>query len=185
LLKTRTLRFLYLTRFSKPAVDRAVYQVIHRKRVRRIVEIGIGTGQRAARMIEVARLQFPASQVHYTGVDLFEGRSRSDRPGLSLKAAHRLLSQTGARVVLLPGDPFSALSRAANTLGGSQLVVISAGHAADSLRRAWFYLPRILAEDAPVLIERPRAPAGEMSFRVVSRKEIEKRSQAASLRRAA
>jgi hypothetical protein len=181
----RTIRFLYLSCFSKPAIDRAVYRIIRKQRVRRIVELGIGTARRAARMIEVAGLQFPPSGVHYTGVDLFEARGPSDGPGTTLKAAHRLLARTGARVQLLPGDPLSALSRAANSLGGSQLVIISAGHRPDALARAWFYLPRMLDRGSCVLIEKPGGRAGEPSIQRVPREQIDRMAEAASLRRAA
>jgi hypothetical protein len=181
----RTLRFLYLSYLSKPATDRAVYRVIRKQRFRKIVELGIRTGQRAARMIEVARLQFPPNQIHYTGIDLFEARGSSDGPVTTLKGAYRRLARTGARVQLLPGDPFVALARAANTLGGSQLVLISAGHEPDSLARAWFYVPRMLSKDAYVLIEGASGPEGELAIRRVAREQIDRLADAASVRRAA
>lgn len=181
----RTLRFLYLSHFSKPASDRAVYRVIRNESVQRIVELGIGTGQRAVRMIELAALQSSPGQIRYTGIDRFEARAPSDGPGLSVKTAHRLLSRTGARVQLLPGDPFSALARAANNLAGSELVIISAGHDPRSLARAWFYVPRMLATGSCVLIEEPSEPAGEVSLRRVTPDEIDRLAHAATVRRAA
>ena len=185
LLAKRTLRFLYLSHFSKPAFDRPVYRVIRNGPIQRIVELGIGTGQRASRMIELAGLQSSPGQIHYTGIDLFEARTPSDGSGLTLKAAHRLLSRTGTRVQLLPGDPFSVLARAANNLGGSELVIISAGHDPDSLARAWFYVPRMLSEGSHVLIEEPSGPEGEVSLRRLTPDEIDRLADAATLRRAA
>ena len=181
----RTLRFLYLSYFSKPASNRAVYQAIRNGPIQRIVELGIGTGQRASRMIELAALQSSPGQIRYTGIDRFEARTLSDGPGLTVKAAHRLLSRTGARVQLLPGDPFSALARAANNLAGSELVIISAGHDPGALARAWFYVPRMLAEGSCVLIEEPSGPEGEVSLRRMTPDEIDRLAQAATLRRAA
>ena len=171
MLAKRTLRFLYLSHFSKPASDRAVYRAIRNGPIQRIVELGIGTGQRASRMIELAALQSSPGQVRYTGIDLFEARTPSDGRGLTLKAAHR--------------DPFSALARAANNLGGSQLVIISAGHDPDSLARAWFYVPRMLSEGSHVLIEEPSGPEGEVSLRRLTPDEIDRLADAATLRRAA
>ena len=182
---THILRVLYFSYFSKPAIDRAVYRLIRRRRIQRIVELGIGTGQRAARMIEVARLHLPPNQIHYTGIDQFEARAPSDERGTTLKNVHRLLTRTGARVQLLPGDPFTALSRAANTLGGSQLVIISAGHRPDTLARAWFYLPRMLCKGSHVLIEEPSGPEGELAIRRMASEEIDRLADAASLRRVA
>ena len=136
-------------------------------------------------MIELAGLQSSPGQIRYTGIDLFEARTPSAGSGLTIKAAHRLLSRTGARVQLLPGDPFSALARAANNLGGSQLVIISAGHDPHSLARAWFYVPRMLSEGSHVLIEEPSGPLGEVSLRRLAPDEIDRLADAATLRRAA
>ena len=136
-------------------------------------------------MIELAGLHAPVGHIRYTGVDLFEARTSSDGRGTTLKAAHRLLKATGARIQLIPGDPFTALSRAANTLGGTELVVISAGHDPDSLARAWFYLPRTLSAESLVLMERPCGPEGEPAFREIARNEVDRLAAAASVRRAA
>jgi len=136
-------------------------------------------------MIELAGLQSSPGQIRYTGIDLFEARTPSGGAGLPLKAAHRLLSRTGARVQLLPGDPFSVLARAANNLDGSELVIISAGHDPDSLARAWFYVPRMLCEGSHVLTEEPFGPEGEVSLRRLTPDEIDRRADAATLRRAA
>jgi hypothetical protein len=136
-------------------------------------------------MIQLAGLHAPLDDVHYTGVDLFEARDPAEGPGITLKAAHRLLTATRARVRLIPGDPFLALSRAANTLPGTELVVISAGHDPDLLAGAWFYLPRTLAGDAHVLIERPLVPGGRGALQPIGRDRIEQLAAAASRRRAA
>jgi hypothetical protein len=136
-------------------------------------------------MIKLAALQSSPGQIRYTGIDRFEARTPSDGPGLSVKAAHRMLSGTGARVQLLPGDPFSALARAANNLAGSELVVISAGHDPRSLARAWFYLPRMLAAGSCVMIEKRSGPEGEVSLRRMSAEHINRLADAATLRRAA
>jgi len=139
----------------------------------RIVELGVGNGLRATRMIEAASLWVPVDQVQYTGVDLFEARADSHERGLTIKQAHRLLQATGARVRLLPGDCLSALARAANTLSNSDLVVISADQDADRLARAWFYLPRMLHAGSLVFLEEA-VEGGVTAFRLVARQEIDR-----------
>ena len=136
-------------------------------------------------MIEVAGLNAAAGEVCYTGIDLFEARPHEDARGLTLRAAHRLLKPTGARIRLVPGDPLTALSRVANTLTGSELVVISADQDADSLGRAWFYLPRMLVRDSLVLMEVPGGPDGEPAIRSIDRDEIDRLARPPALRRAA
>ena len=113
---TTRLRLFYLIHASKPSSDRPVYRVISQDRVRTILELGMGTGRRALRMIEVAGQQTPAHRVSYIGVDLFEARPAGSTQVLTLKEAHRLLRATGAQVRLLPGDPLSALRPVVNGL---------------------------------------------------------------------
>ncbi len=136
-------------------------------------------------MIELAKLHAPASQIHYTGVDLFEARLVARRARISLKAAHRLLRTSGARIQLVPGDPFTALSRVANGLSGTDLVVISAGQDLDSLARAWYYLPRMLGATSQVLIEEAIDSQASPVIRSVPADEVSRRAAAATLRRAA
>jgi hypothetical protein len=174
------LRFAYLSYFSQPPSDRLIYRAIRRHRVRRIVEFGIGLGQRAVRMIETAGLFTPKQEVFYTGADLFEARSSYEGPGLTLKMAHRRLKATGARIQLLPGDPFSVLSRSANGLSGIDLIIISDRQDKDSLARGWFFLPRMLHEGSNVFIEEPSGQAGKHVLRRLPLREIEERAAAAA-----
>lgn len=177
------LRLFYLLYLSKPASDRVVYRTIRRRRPRRIVELGIGLGQRAKRMIELASLETPVNTIHYTGIDTFEDRTAEAEPGLPLKAAYQILHGTGARVRLVPGDPFSALVRSANHLGAADLVVISSRLDPQSLQRAWLYLPRLLGPDSLVLVE--ESSGAQTRMRLLSAQEIKERSRQAKGRCAA
>lgn len=136
-----------------------------------IVEMGVGNGQRAMRMLEIASLHGPLSEIRYTGIDLFEANRDPTIPSLPLKEAHRVLKATGAKVQLLPGDPFMALSRAANSLAGTDLVLISASQDADALARSWFYLPRMLHGSSQVFLQTSSAK-GEVTIRELTMGEI-------------
>ena len=178
------LRILYLTHLSTPATDRIIYGAIHRGSVRRILEVGLGLGQRALRMIEVAGYHAAAREIHFTGVDPFEDRAAGDVPGLSLRMAYRLLRPTGARVQLLPGEPFTALSRAADRLAPMDLLVISAGQNGPSMHRAWFYLPRLMHRQSLVFVE-SRANGNGLSVERVDWLGANRRAIASVVRRAA
>ena len=180
------LKYGYLAYLSRPVADRTLYRVIHHLRPQSIVEIGIGEAMRTRRMIDLALIHRSADEVRYTGIDLFEARPAGS-PGLPLKAAHTLLKTLPLKVRLVPGDPFAALSRAANTLLGTDLLIVSAGHDPESLARAWFYVPRMIHEASQVFVEEPRPKLEQTQFRLVSREEIEKRaaSQLRVSRRAA
>jgi hypothetical protein len=177
-------RLIYLAHFSKPQSDRSIYQAIRRHKMRKIVELGFSSCRRSMRMIEVARLASPQQEIHYVGMDLFEGRSASDGPGLNLKAAHQFLHSCGARIQLVPGNPADSLARTANSLGKIDLLIVPA--ALDSLTssRAWFFVPRMLHERSMVFVEQPAAD-GQKALYVKPLTEIEQLAAAGARRRAA
>jgi hypothetical protein len=146
------LKDYFLTHFSKPVGDRPIFRSIQQTPPRTIVEIGLGTGERTGKVIRFAQQCRPADRIEYTAVDLFE-LSPAGRPALSLKAAHQKLTPTGARIRLVPGDPYTALARMANTLTGTDLLLITAEHDAAAMARAWFYVPRMLTRSSVVLVE--------------------------------
>jgi hypothetical protein len=155
--------------FAKPAVERSLEQAVKRQRPRRILEIGLGDGQRASRVISLAQRYHARHEVQFIGVDLFEDR-HGEQPPFPLKDAYRQLRSTAARIRLVPGDAYGALVRAANSLSGIDLVLISAEVSKTSLAPAWFYLPRTLSKNAIVLWADGSLPDGE--YRQVSRAEL-------------
>lgn len=150
--KTSFVKFALLSLISRPAHERTIYRVIRQLRAKSIVEIGIQAGIGSQRIIEAALRFSPANEIRYTGIDLFEARPPQS-PGLKLIEAHRALKQHGVQVQLIPGDPFSALARSANSLTGTDLIVIREDQDADSLLQSWFYVPRMLHERSVVLRE--------------------------------
>ncbi|HTU24776.1 MAG TPA: hypothetical protein VMF30_05235 [Pirellulales bacterium] len=169
------LAYLYLAYLSKPAGDRVLYRAIQRHRWHRILEIGVGSGQRALRMLGVAARHHALDDLLYVGIDLFEARPAGS-PGLSLKEAHRQFKARQFKAQLIPGDPYSALMRAANALPNIDLVVISAGQNAASLAQAWFYFPRMLHAQSVVYQEQAGAD-GELTLGIVERATIDSRAQ--------
>lgn len=163
------LKYFQFAYLSKPAHERQLYRAIRRGALDRggaqsIVELGVGMGLRATRMIQVASRYRADETIRYTGVDLFEARPKSN-PGTTLKRAHRVLTALGAKVQVVPGDPFSALSRVANSLQNTDLVVIGADQDVESLARSWFYLPRMLHADSQVFLEEHGGDTGTARFR--------------------
>jgi predicted O-methyltransferase YrrM len=164
------LRRLYLHWLSRPHNDRLIYRVAHWQRAGRIVEVGMGTGRRALRMIEAAAEHLSPSEIRYTGIDLFESRD-SANPGWGLKEAYQRLKATGVRVQLAPGDPCTALASVANTLAKIDLMVVSASVDQAALAQAWFYVPRILHPQSQVFLEEIRF-GGKSAFRLISVEEV-------------
>lgn len=176
-------KIFYLCHLSKPAGDRSIYRLLHQGDIRRILELGIGTGTRAMQMIEVAATQIPRAEIQYTGMDLFEARAEADGPGLSLKSAHQTLRATGARIQLLPGDPLGSLIRVANSLGKVDLLIFSAGIDL-SHPKAWWFVRRLLHDHTHVAVEE-RLADKQLTLGWKPREEIERLAAAAGSRRAA
>ena len=181
---SKHIKLTYNSYLSQPPSDRLVFKAICRIRARRIIECGIGTTQRARRIIATAQLVSPNHEIHYTGIDSFEARTSADGPGVSLKLAHRRLSATGARVKLIPGDPLSAFARMANTLGNTDILLISARQNPSEMAAAWFFVPRILHAGSVVLQEKALS-GGQMSLKSISLEEIAKRASQTRRNRAA
>lgn len=149
---TKRLWFFYLCHFSHPSSDRPLFRVIWRTRPARIVELGLDDCRRGTRLIRAAQLVRPSQPIFYTGIDLFEARNEQLGQAVPLKQAYQVLRATGASVRLIPGPYGTALARSANTLPGTDLLVIA--HRADdrALQSAWFYVPRMLCEGSQVLV---------------------------------
>lgn len=168
---------------ARPKSDRALYRLIRKHKPRKLMLVGLADTVRPLRMISLAKRYHPAEPIEFAGIDRFELRT-ADMPSLSLKKTHRLLRPTAARINLLPGDPHEALSRAANTLHGIELVVISAGQIAESQSPAWFFLHRLLAPHAIVL--REEISADQQHLKIIARAELDRMAiTAAPHRRAA
>jgi predicted O-methyltransferase YrrM len=179
---TSFLKFAYLTLLSKPSHERDVYKVIRRLAPLSIVEVGVGLGVRASRMIAAAARYQPDEKIRYTGIDQFEARTAIGT-GLPLKEAHKRLKATGANIRVIPGDPLSALARSANGLQSTDLLVISADQDTQSLTNAWFYVPRMLHDKSLVLIEDVSGP--QPRFRSLSLAQVEKLATGSASRRRA
>ena len=142
-------RLLYLSHLSQPSHERAVYRAIRQLQADTVVEFGVGMGVRSRRMIATSLRYHSAKAVRFVGIDMFEARS-ADAPGMTLKRTHRMLSQSGAQIQLIPGDALSALARSANALTGTDVIVLGSKLDIEPL---WFYLPRMMHEDSQLLIE--------------------------------
>ncbi len=116
--------------------ERVLYRVFNDKSVTRWCEIGIGDGERALRIIKLLKNAGKSTELYFCGIDPFEARAAFKQPaGLQLKEAHRIFKETGIKTQLIPGDPFSALSRSANSINDLQIVIISEDQLGESLDR--------------------------------------------------
>ncbi|NBW87972.1 MAG: hypothetical protein EBR23_14390, partial [Planctomycetia bacterium] len=146
------LRSLWLTRFSQPAGERAMYRHVLRTPPARILELGMGMLVRTERLLQAVGSSRAVADLHYVGLDRFEARMPTDPPGVSLKQAHQRLHSL-ARVQLVPGNIDSSLSRLCNHLGVFDMVLISAANDERHLARCWFFLQRLTTSTTTVFVE--------------------------------
>ena len=179
-------RSSYLLYFSQPAADRVLFRAMKGRAIRSIVELGVGLGGRTERVLEVAAWKTDPRQIRYAGIDLFDSRP-TGQPRLSLKQAYRDLRASGAKVRLIPGNPYSALATMANALVGADLVLIGSGLDGESLALAWRYFPRMMHPLTLVFQQQGGAGTGKEIWRPVTHAQIETLAAAASraVRRAA
>jgi hypothetical protein len=165
------LKYTYLAHLSQPAADRVIYRTLREQPARRILEIGIGEGVRTQRLIEMSAAQAAGGEICYAGIDLFEDRP-AESPGLTFKTAFKTLRSLPARVQLIPGDPWTALDRVANSLHGLDLIVISADQPAEALERSWIYFPRMM--HAQTLVFREQGQAKQRQFTLLRLPDLER-----------
>ena len=180
------LKHWYFAYFSKPAEERVLYRTLRRQRIESIVEIGIGDGRRAERLLRAAAANHPGGSLRYAAIDLFEARPPG-QPRMTLKAAHQRLAPLASKLRLIPGDPYSALARMANSLTNTDLLIIAADQDAESLARAWFYVPRMLHPETRVMLQTPSGGSEAVRYRCLSHDEVQRLAESSqpSRRRAA
>lgn len=174
----------WLTRFSQPAGDRPLHRLVRRDAPQRILELGLGTLKRTERMLSLAKATGAAS-AHYVGLDRFEGRLPGDPPGVTLKEAHRRLSQLG-RVQLVPGNVDASLARLCNHLGTFDLVLVAAGNDERHLERSWFFIQRLTTAHTTVLVETPTSGRpGRTTWKRIDKSRVDELAARTIQRRAA
>jgi hypothetical protein len=179
----RWIKYCYLAYASKPKCERQLYRLVKARQVSRIIEVGIGNMARTARLIAVAQRYATEQKVCYTGLDWFDARS-NELALLSLKQAHCALQATGAQVRLVPGPPGHSLASVANAHQNTDLIILSPDVSDDDLKRAWFYVPRMLRDQSVVLREQVGAD-GQSAFMKLSASELAERAGQSAPRRAA
>lgn len=162
-------RFAFLAYASKPVADRQIYRTVRRLKITSVLEVGVGSLERAKTIVAACQRCSDGATVRYAAVDWFEERPESMTP-LSLIQAHRELNATGAKVRVSPGGP-AAIEAVANALPNTDLVLISPDVDDDCLERGWYFLPRMCHAGTVVL--RGRAEGnGEYRYEQLSHEAV-------------
>jgi hypothetical protein len=151
---------LYWRYLSKPLAHRALYNHVIEQPIASVLEIGMGSGERIRTILSLYQLPPETQQLRYAAIDPFE--SAGDAGHLSLKAAHRVLSEHQVKAHLVPGDVVSGISRVAHSVLPSDLVIID-GHwntstAEGEMIERW--LPRLCHRGSTIFAA--SVPGGEL-----------------------
>lgn len=175
---------LWLTWCSQPAGDRPLLRLVRHEPPKRILELGLGTLKRTERMLSLVKAS-EGDAVQYVGLDRFEGRLPGDSPGVTLKEAHRRLTQLG-RVQLVPGNVDASLARLCNHLGTFDLVLVAADNDERHLERSWFFIQRLTTPRTTVLVETPVAGrSGQTLWKRIDKSRVDELAARTIQRRAA
>lgn len=146
-------KYLQLAWFSGPKCDRMIFRHIAKHQPANILEIGLGLGIRTLRMFDVAGRNANASELRYTGIDLFEARN-TVAAALPLKEAYKLLRMQGINVRLIPGEPAMAMKVSTATLARTDLIVIDSDISEASMAATWKLILPIMSEKTLVVRQR-------------------------------
>lgn len=135
-------RYAQRALFAKPAPDRQLVRLVKKESIRRIVQIGVDSLEDTSTVLQACVKQARGEAVSYTALDPFDERPDSIE-ALPLMSSYRQLVGSGAKVRLVPGSPIGSLTREANSLADTDLLLISQGVDNATLAPAWFYLPRM------------------------------------------
>jgi len=177
-----TLKYTYLAYLSQPATDRVIYRSIEKRPICSILELGVGDGVRAERMLAIVSRHQADVELQYTGIDLFEDRP-AGAPQIALKQAYQQLRQQHVKVRLVPGDPLDALSRIANYISGVDLVVVAGDQDPEAMARAWKFLPRMIHNDTMVFSQATDGQGRLADFVQLTRQQLEELAGLRSCRR--
>lgn len=136
------LQRLYWQHLSKPVAERSIFLHVLESPVTSILEIGLGSGERISRVVPLCTRPVDGKPIRYTAIDPFESQTSGH---LSLKGAHRLLTELGLKAQLIPGEPAGAVTRVAHSVLPSDLIVIDGywGESDENGQAIRQWLPRL------------------------------------------
>ena len=157
--KLSWLQRLYWKHLSKPVSERALFLHVLENPLTSVLEIGMGSGQRIARLLALNASVTDIKPIRYTAIDPFESNSAALASGqgvLSLKAAHRILSERGVKAHLVPGEPASSVARVAHSVLPSDLIIIDGYWENDDVHGQALaqWLPRLCHVQSTVFVSR-------------------------------
>lgn len=159
----RRLRYLKWARTMRPHKYRNLLKIIYQRRCRNIMEIGVYNGKHAKQMIEIAKIFYPAREIHYYGFDLFEKLTEEDFVKEQAKQppicayVRQQLEKTGANIHLYTGytrdtlPSFVAEFQATGTT--LDFTFVDGGHSFETVASDWNFVKKLMSNKTVVLFD--------------------------------
>ncbi|MBM3281257.1 MAG: class I SAM-dependent methyltransferase [Candidatus Harrisonbacteria bacterium] len=145
--------------FYGPKRYRNIYRILQKTRPKRIMEIGVWTGERSIRMIETLKKYYAADAIDYYGFDLFEDLSDeqlvsevSKKPPTKAQIQEKL-EKTGANIHLFKGNTLETLPRETQSLPKMDFVFLDGGHSLETIENDWKYVKELMHEKTVVIFD--------------------------------
>lgn len=145
------------SRLRRPWRYWQIYWLIIKLKPRKIMEIGVWTGDRALTMINLAKRYSEAQSIEFYGFDLFGqmtperfSEEKSKWPSTQ-KVAYEKLQATGVKIHLFQGDTTVVLPEHIERLPKMDLIFIDGGHSLETIASDWRW-SSLLMHDTTVVV---------------------------------
>ena len=138
-------------------------EYIREKRCRKIMEVGVFSGENALKMVETAILNVEPSSVEYFGFDFFSNYTKSD-------IAHRL-EKTGCKFTLFEGNTVDTLPQAIKSLPKMDLIFIDGGKSFEVASSDWRYSKILMHDETAIFVHNADFPGVQKMVDNISREE--------------
>jgi predicted O-methyltransferase YrrM len=119
-------------------------EYIREHKCRRILEIGVYTGENARTMVEAALRSAPPSEVEYFGFDFFWGTR--------LRDVRRKLEPTGCNITLFEGNTVVTLPHVVSTLPKMDVIFIDGGKSYTEASSDWEHVQALMHDGTTVFV---------------------------------
>ena len=156
-------RYLKWVGTMRPRRYRNLLKIIYQRKCRNIMEIGLYNGKHAKQLIEVAKIFYPAREIHYYGFDLFEKLTEEDFVEEQAKQpptcayVRQQLEKTGANIHLYSGytrdtlPSFVAEFQPIDTT--LDFIFIDGGHSLETIACDWGFVKDLMSNKTVVLFD--------------------------------
>ena len=149
--------FFYML-LKGPKRYKHLYKSIKFLKANTLLEIGVWNGDRAKKMIEVAK-KYNEGTIRYYGFDLFEDLSKDQylkemsKIPPTKEYVQNKLTLEGVEVHLFSGNTLDTLPKEINEMPTMDFVFIDGGHSNETILNDWIYCSKLIGPKSVVIFD--------------------------------